>query len=148
MIHVLVDRGKNIRSVVGNKITKNYKIEKSDINGQGLFALKNFKKEAKIYSYKKGKIINKSGIKSLSKIEKRHLDRVGEDRFEIIESPGCFINHSCHPNIKEKNRAGYALKNIKKGEEITIDYDKIAYIEKPFRCKCGAKDCRRVVKGK
>lgn len=133
---------------MGNKITKNYKIKKSDINGQGLFALKNFKKEAKIYSYKKGKIINGSGIKSLSKIEKQHLDKTGKDKFEIIELPGCFVNHSCNPNVYEKERIGYALRNIKKGEELTINYDKIAYIEKTFRCKCGAKDCRKVVKGK
>ncbi len=133
---------------MGNKITKNYKIKKSDINGQGLFALKNFKKGEKVYSYKKGKIVNKSGIKSLSKIEKQHLDKIGKDKFEIIEPPGCFINHSCNPNIYEEKRIGCALRNIKKGEELTIDYGKIAYIEKPFRCKCGSRNCRKIVKGK
>lgn len=131
-----------------NKITKSYKIKKSDINSQGLFALKNFKKGENVYSYKKGKIVNRSEIKSLSKIEKQHLDKIEKDKFEIIELPSCFVNHSCNPNVYEKKRIGYALRNIKKGEELTIDYNKIAYIEKPFFCKCGSKNCRKIIKGK
>lgn len=133
---------------MGNKITKNYKIKKSDISGQGLFALKNFKKGERVYSYKKGKIVNKSGIKGLLKIEKQHLNKIGKDKFEIIEPPRCFVNHSCNPNIYEKKRIGYALRNIKKGEELTTNYDKIAYIKKPFFCKCSSKNCRKIVKGK
>jgi SET domain-containing protein len=87
-------------------------------------------------------------IQNLSELEKMHLDQIGKDEYEIIESPGCYINHSCDPNVEEKDRTGYALKDIKKDEEITIDYDKIAYLEKPFKCHCGSRNCRGFVRGR
>ncbi len=80
--------------------------------------------------------------------EKMHCDQIGENEFEIIEPPGCFLNHSCRPNVAERNRIGYAIRNIAKGEEITIDYDAIAHLEKQFACRCGANDCRGFVRGR
>jgi SET domain-containing protein len=101
-----------------------------------------------MYILKKGKIVSRDEIKSLSEPEKMHLDKIGENEYEVIESPGCYVNHSCEPNVEEKDRAGYALKEVKKGEEITIDYDKIAYLEKPFECHCGSRSCRGFVRGR
>jgi len=123
-------------------------IKKSKKHGNGLFALKNFRKGESVYLLKKGKIVNYDKIQNLSDQEKMHLDKIGENEYEIMEPPGCHINHSCEPNVEEKDRTGYALKDIKKGEEITIDYDKIAYFEKPFKCRCGSKNCRGLIRGK
>ena len=63
-----------------------------------------------------------------------------------------FLHHSCKPNAvlvheKEKGKV-YALKNIKKGEEITIHYGiecSIERIEKEFgfRCHCSRKCFKR-----
>lgn len=123
-------------------------IKKSDKHGNGLFALKDFRKGEILYSLKKGRIVKRNEIQNLSEAEKRHLDQTGENEYEVIEPPGCYINHSCEPNVEEKNRIGYALRNIKKGEEITIDYDKIAFLEEPFNCRCGSKNCRRIIRGR
>ncbi len=123
-------------------------IRKSEKHGKGLFALKDFKKGEEMYVLKKGKIVSHDEIKNLSELEKIHLDKIGENEYEIIESPGCYINHSCEPNVEEKNRTGYALRDIQKGEEITIDYDKIAHLEEPFECHCGSKNCRSFVRGR
>lgn len=123
-------------------------IGKSEKNGKGLFALKDFKKGEEIYVSKKGKIVSHDETINLSELEKIHLDKIGENEYEVTESPGCYINHSCEPNVEEKDRTGYALRDIKKGEEITIDYDEIAYIEKRFECHCGSKKCRGFVRGK
>jgi len=123
------------------------KIKKSSTHSQGLFALKNFEKGEKIYSFKKGKIINADKIKDLTKKEKEYLDKIGDNKYEIIESPGCYINHSCVPNVFEKKRVGYALKDIKKDEELVIDYDNIAHLEKPFKCRCANKNCRKLILG-
>ena len=56
------------------------------------------------------------------------------------------INHSCDPNY-EVYGIGlkvwvYAIRDIKKGEELTIDYG-FGYDEyyKDFPCKCGSKNC-------
>ena len=46
-------------------------IKKSKTHGQGLFALKDFKKGEDVYSYKKGRIITYNEIKNLSEGERR-----------------------------------------------------------------------------
>ena len=138
----------NIRGVTADNMNQFVEIRKSKKHGNGLFALKDFKKGESLYTLKKGRIVKHDEIQNLSELEKIHLDQIGKDEYEIIEPPGCCINHSCDPNVQEKDRTGYALKDIKKDEEITIDYDKIAYFEKPFECHCGSKNCRGFVRGR
>lgn len=62
------------------------------------------------------------------------------------------MNHSCAPNIDERmherERSGYALRDIVAGEELTVDYDRIAYLESPFVCHCSHAVCRGVIRGK
>jgi len=147
MILVLVVRGRNIKNVMGSNMNQFVEIRKSDKHGNGLYALNDFKQGESIYSFKKGMIVKYDEIQSLSELEKTHLDKVGEGEYEIIESPGCYINHSCEPNIEERDRIGYALRDIKKGEEITIDYDKVGSFDKPFECKCGSENCRGFISG-
>ena len=38
--------------------------------------------------------------------------------------PNYFLNHSKNPNVKSENGNIVSIKNIKKNEEITIDYQK------------------------
>jgi len=123
-------------------------IKKSRIEGVGVFSTTNLKKGEPVYSFKKGKVISMADIQNISEQEKRYLDKIGDDDFEIIESPARYVNHSCGPNIAEKERVAYALRDIKKGEEITIDYDEISYFKEPIKCSCGSKNCRGFVRGK
>ena len=129
------------------KIDKFIEIKKSEIEGIGVFATKNFKEGEVVYSFKKGRIVGLNDIKNLPKGEERYLDKIGDDKFEIVEPPARHVNHSCSPNVIEKERTAYALRDIRKKEEITIDYDKIAYFEKPFKCHCGSKNCIGFVQG-
>lgn len=101
---------------------RDIEIKQSRIEGLGLFAARDFKKGEKIYSFPKGKIVRATEIQSLPEREKRYLDKLGKDKFEIIEPPARYTNHSCSPNIIEEARVGYAWRNIKKGEELTLDY--------------------------
>jgi SET domain-containing protein len=69
---------------------------------------------------------------------------------KIIEATGILRNlsHSCDPNayFKDNERSLYALKDIKKGNEITIDYERTeSIISAPFVCLCGSPNCRRVI---
>jgi hypothetical protein len=73
-----------------------------------------------------------------------------EDR--IIEGAGILRNlaHSCDPNasFKDDKRWLYALRDIQKGAEITIDYERTEpVISHPFVCRCGSPNCRRVIDG-
>lgn len=66
------------------------------------------------------------------------------------KNPLVYLNHSCDPNAGIKGRVTItALKPIKKGEHITIDYSTTECDEKWIldkNCKCGAKNCRGVIK--
>jgi len=56
-----------------------------------------------------------------------------------------FINHSCAPNTFMwvlKNRVEfYALRRIRKGEELSCDYGETHH-EGTLPCRCGAANCR------
>ncbi len=64
-------------------------------------------------------------------------------------NPWYFINHSCNPNVGVKGRVTLrAMKDIKKDEEITLDYssnepEKLWWM----RCFCGEKKCRKKIRG-
>lgn len=124
-------------------------IRESSCRGLGLFAKKDFAVGEKVYSYDAGQIVRRSEICKLPIERQFHIDKVGDDRYEVLASPGCYLNHSCEPNAEEKNRTGYALRDIKKGDEITLDYRRngIIYLEKPFRCCCGSKNCAGTIRG-
>jgi hypothetical protein len=69
---------------------------------------------------------------------------------KIIEATGILRNlsHSCDPNasFEKGGRWLYALKNIEKGTEVTIDYERTERILcAPFVCKCGSPNCRGVI---
>tara|TARA_B100001996_G_scaffold253188_1_gene196548 strand:- start:405 stop:884 length:480 start_codon:yes stop_codon:yes gene_type:complete len=132
---------------------KNYKIKKSNIdpNGKGLYALKNIKKGTKIINYI-GKIITNKQVDESEKFDnskpiylftlnKRYtLD--GDFPWNTAKN----INHSCNNNCDYEGKGlkvwVIAIRDIKKGEELTCDYgfsfDKDF---KQFPCKCGSKNC-------
>lgn len=71
---------------------------------------------------------------------------------ELLIDPqpyGKYLCHSCNPNCGIKSRTlVMAMRDIEKGEEITIDYAMIVYeygdeiSEKERICRCGNQNCR------
>ena len=61
---------------------------------------------------------------------------------------GAYLNHSCEPNIISRIIKGHILyfskRDIKKGEELTVDYHFAADVEK-VPCGCGAANCRGTI---
>ena len=130
---------------------KAYKIKKSNIDNKGLYAAKNIKAN-KIVIHYKGKLVTKKEVEKNPKFDNdkaiylfnvnNRYDLDGD--FEYNDAR--LINHSCNPNC-EVNGKGlklwiFALRDIKKGEELSYDYG-FGYDEdyKQFVCKCGAKNC-------
>ena len=128
-----------------------YKIKKSKIDKNGLYANCDIKIGTKIIEYK-GKIISvKKSAENpkfdndkaiyLFNINKR-FDLDGDFKFNIAR----LINHSCSPNCEVLGEGlklwVYAIKDIKKGDELSYDYG-FSYDEdyRQFPCKCGAKNC-------
>jgi SET domain-containing protein len=59
-----------------------------------------------------------------------------------------FINHSCTPNCQARIVRGhilyYSLRDIRKGEELTVDYN-FGADEEITVCRCGSPHCRGTI---
>ena len=59
-----------------------------------------------------------------------------------------YINHCCEPNLWAWIFKGHilymSLREIRKGEELTIDYNFSKDVD-TVRCRCGAKNCRGTI---
>jgi SET domain-containing protein len=126
---------------------ENIEIKHSRKHGQGVFAKRGFNKGESIYEFPKGRIIQKEEIKNVPDDELTYVGFM-DGEYEMMEAPAKFVNHSCDPNLEEKDRAGIALRAIAADEELTIDYDKVAFLLEPFLCNCAAKNCRGIIVGR
>ena len=122
---------------------------KSGINGYGIFAGEDIKKGEFVF-YMKGKRIHHH-CDFYDRVDReRCANWVGlsKDHWIIPEFPISFMNHSCEPNLGTIGSVTFkALRNIKRGEELTFDYsisdpDVKWYIE----CTCGSKYCRKTIR--
>ena len=132
---------------------KLYKIKKSNIdkNGRGLYATKNIKAGTKIIEYV-GNIITKKQTENSDKFDNSkpiylfNLNNRYDLDGDVPWNTARLINHSCSNNCDYDGKGlklwVTAIKDIKKGEELTCDYgfgfDKDF---KQFPCKCGSKNC-------
>ena len=101
------------------KYQKNPKVyvDRSLIHGHGLFAKKDIKKSQYIGTYE-GKHTDKNGMHVLWV-----WDEDEESWFGINgKNEMRFANHADKPNAEFWGDEMYALRKIKKGEEITFDY--------------------------
>lgn len=115
--------------------------------GKGIFALKNFP-ESVVIGEILGEVIHDANYGS------DYCMSIGDDQVLEPEAPFCFVNHSCEPNCEfdwfdlalsqggpEKRRVFLiSLREIRLGEELTIDYNWSASNAIP--CRCGAPSCR------
>lgn len=137
---------------------ENVIVEKSPIHGFGLFAPRNITKGAHILH----KDLTKLRKYTLEEVNANpngdHSDYVGHGKYVIDYSAGAYFNHSCGPSCYKKSKSMtvgdvYALRDIEKGEELTLDYAASAvdqFAGKGFwvmYCKCGSKNCRGRVTG-
>ena len=130
---------------------KLYKIKKSKIDKNGLYASCDIKKGTRIIEYK-GKIITSKESETNPKFDNckaiylfninKRFDLDGDYKFNTAR----LINHSCAPNC-EVTGSGlkvwvYAIKDIKKDDEFSYDYG-FSFDEdyKKYPCRCGSKNC-------
>ncbi|MCF7910170.1 SET domain-containing protein-lysine N-methyltransferase [Candidatus Pacearchaeota archaeon] len=130
----------------------------SKIHGKGLFAIKDIPKDTEIIQYGGEKISKKEAEKRIYKkyneAEKdsskgenyifdlnKKSDIDGDFEWNIAK----FINHSCNTNTDLIDIDGeiwfVATREIKKGEEITTNYQYGLESFEDFPCRCGSKNC-------
>lgn len=137
--------------------------KESKIEGTGLYATESIKEGEVLFKWG-GKVVGDSALKQIESEGKYHSSvAIGEDKnllFNVIdpkakqvESKGSGVggfNHSCDPNLWMQDEVTVeARRDIKAGEELTIDYSMftVAPNWSIEECKCGASLCRHKITG-
>jgi len=125
---------------------KHFYIGNSKIEGRGIIAGENIKK---------GQIINRVEgplrfrVSKSKKDALRHPTWIGVKKDVWIDPkrPHKFLNHSCRPSAGVRGLTLFAIRDIKEGEEITVDYSTIEGDKLwEMRCICGEKNCRKIIR--
>ncbi|MCC7570803.1 SET domain-containing protein-lysine N-methyltransferase [Candidatus Micrarchaeota archaeon] len=122
-------------------------VKKSKIEGKGVFAARDFKKGEVVIKWNLLHQLTKDEAKKLSEKEKKYLAHI-DGKIIVQQSPAKYVNESCNPNTHVKNFCDVALRNIKKGEEITSDFSSNLGPGETMKCNCGSKNCRKIIIGK
>jgi len=131
---------------------KLYKVKKSNIDKRGLYAKQNIKAGKKIIEYM-GKLITKKQTEKNPKFDNDndiYLFNIN-DKYDLDGdypwNTARLINHSCNPNCEVEGKGVklwiVAIKDIRKGEELSYDYG-FSYCKEDlnnFICNCGEKNC-------
>lgn len=132
-------------------MTPKAKSTQSKLHGLGVVAVEKILKGETV-GVLGGVIIPKSEINQFWK-KMGHVGIQFSDDFficpttkEELEEKGVF-NHSCESNCGFKNSIELiTIKDIKPGEELLFDYAFCECALEPFKCNCGSKNCRGIIK--
>lgn len=135
------------------------KVRRSKVHGLGVFATQDIKKGTRIIEYVGDKV-------SHAEADRRYEDKPETDNHTFLFSVDSrlvidagtkgndarYFNHCCDPNcesvIEDRRVFIEAIQNIKKGVEMTYDYQigrersDPANIDEVYACRCGSTDCR------
>jgi SET domain-containing protein len=133
------------------KLSPGLTVKQSRINGKGCFATAFFCRGRKIAEYAGERITTREAER---RARKRRILRICavDDRWSLDGARGGngthYINHSCAPNSYMKITRGHilfmALRDIRPGEEITLDYETTLHSDKK-KCHCKAATCRGTI---
>lgn len=138
---------------------KNVIVRKSKIHNKGVFARRDISKGEEVIEYRGEKISKREGDRRSQKTLEESKNNEKKGAVYIFElnkkydidgnmkgNDAKYINHSCDPNCETVIEDGkriviQAIRDIKKGEEITYNY---GYGIENFRehpCRCGSENC-------
>lgn len=135
----------------------NFKLEliPSSIHRHGVITREKITARSYVIEYT-GKLLNRKEHKTLSDSNPEFTYTWQINDYWSIDgaeggSGAEFINHSCNPNLRVRfhgKRVFYvAIRRIKKGEELTIDYN-FDPSDDPVFCLCKTKQCRGTINSK
>jgi len=137
---------------------KKYFLKGNAISGYGIYANKNIPKDEIIFQNegKQHRLITKKFVEENWNEDKINVFRkyawpISNEVYVLWdEDPTGWApqNHSCDPNTQYNGLNVIALRNIKKGEELTLDYTTFLNSEmESFICNCGSENCKKVIQG-
>lgn len=117
--------------------------------GKGVFAGEDIKKGTVLHVLD-GKRMDVTDVVAQINSKKENIDdpfQIGKRTYIDLDEFSRTFNHSCEPTGGiRKNSELFAIRDIKKGEEITYDYSMtIAPTDWKMKCICGSKKCRHVL---
>jgi SET domain-containing protein len=126
------------------------RIRPSKIHRYGIYAYEPIPKNRKVIEYT-GLRLNRKEAAAIESGKYTYLFAV--DNYWTLDgarggSGAEIINHSCEPNLISRVMKGHvlymSLREIKKGEELTIDYN-FSDLSEVTPCSCGASKCRGTI---
>jgi SET domain-containing protein len=118
-------------------------VKNSKIEGMGVFANRDFKKDEVVIKWNTDTILTDEEVKNLPEKEKRYISSF-RNKYLLQQPPARFVNHSCEPNTKVVDESSdIAIKDIKKGDEITSYYLTFFSTDETIRCNCKSKKCKK-----
>jgi SET domain-containing protein len=120
----------------------------SVIHRWGVFAMENIPKGRKVMEYTGERVSRKEGKKRAESNQIHCLFTV--DPYWYLDgavggSGAEFVNHCCDPSLESRVVKGhilyFSLRDIPKGEELTIDYH-FGKNQERVKCGCGSPKCR------
>lgn len=119
-------------------------IKKSDIHGIGIFAARDFKIGEIVLQWDVSNILSEKEVAKLNDNDKQYIAYLG-GRYVYMQEPEKYVNHSCDANTTAKQFCDIAKRDIKKGEEITSDYEDDLPPNTYMKCVCGSQKCVGVI---
>lgn len=143
--------------MIHSYMTPKVRVVCSAIDGRGVYALRPLKKGEVIAIYG-GFIISRNEYVRLEKTKFKaiadYATPVAGGFYLVSNKDGRledddFFNHSCEPNAGIKGHLiMVAMRDIRKGEEITYDYCMSDVgLDYGFTCRCSKPSCRKTVRG-
>lgn len=141
-----------------NRKHKKYQMKGNAIAGYGIYATQDIQQDDIVFKGEEApqRIVTKSFVeKNWPSKEKETFRKyaypVSSEVFLLWDNdPSGWApqNHSCDPNTVYKGLNVLAIRSIKKGEELSLNYaDFLDEHMEPFECKCGAGCCSGFIKG-
>lgn len=134
-----------------------FEIKKSGIDNLGAFAKEDIPIGTFLIEYTGERIDNEEAERRETindEIGVTYIFCVDKDSYidgSVGGNESRFLNHSCESNCDYVIKGGkiffYSNRDIKKGEELTIDYDYDPNSKKEI-CRCGSNVCRGFINGK
>jgi len=108
-----------------------------------------------IVAIRGGHIINRQTLDANRALIGASYLQIADDAFlaplelDEVEAVMLLLNHSCEPNGGlQGNVIFVAMRDIRTGEEVTIDYAMIDDEDEAMPCQCGRPRCRGVITGR
>jgi len=116
-------------------------VKNSAINWKDIFALRDFKKGEIVLRWNISHTLSKQQFQKISDEEKEYITFLN-GKYMIMQDPEKYVNHSCEANTKAKDFCDVAIRDIKKGEEITGNYSDTSS-KNHMKCMCKSTKCKK-----